>query len=145
MENKTIVRVDPIKLWGPFLLIFVVLEAVFLLLAAVLLVWGIDYRVLMWGNALLFIATTISFVLYIKGLRNQNPHAFIRVMYGSMLVKFFVCLVAVLIYGMIAGAAVNRNGILGCFVLYVIYTYLEVRTLLRMNKRSRGPFAGGES
>jgi hypothetical protein len=130
MENKAIVRA-----YQPFLLIFFVLEAVFLLLAAVLLAWGIDYRVLMCGNALLFLVTTISFVLYIKGLHDKNPHAFIRVMYGSMLVKFFVCLLAVLIYGMIARAAVNRNGVLGCFVLYVIYTYLEVRTLLRMNRR----------
>lgn len=56
-------------------------------------------------------------------------------MYGSMLVKFFICLVAVMIYGLIAGAAVNRNGVLGCFVLYVIYTYLEVRMLLRMNRK----------
>jgi hypothetical protein len=130
MENKAILRA-----YQPFLLIFFVLEAVFLLLAAVLLEWEIDYRVLMWGNALLFIVTTMSFVLYIKGLRSKNPHAFVRVMYGSMLVKFFVCLAAVLIYGMIARAAVNRNGVLGCFVLYVIYTYLEVRTLLRMNRK----------
>lgn len=132
MENKAIVRA-----YQPILLIFIVLEASFLLLSAALLVWGIDYRVLMSGNVLLFVVTTISFVLYIKGLRNQNPHAFVRVMYGSMLVKFFVCLVAVLIYGMIARTAVNRNGILGCFVLYVIYTYLEVRMLLRMNRKPK--------
>jgi hypothetical protein len=132
MESKAIVRV-----YRPILLVFIVLEAVFLLLAAVLLVWGIDYRVLMSGNVLLFVVTTISFMLYIKGLRNQNPHAFVRVMYGSMLIKFFVILVAVLIYGMIARAAVNRNGVLGCFVLYVIYTYLEVRMLLRMNRKAK--------
>lgn len=132
MESKAIIRA-----YQPILLIFIVLEAVFLLLAAALLVWEIDYRVLMCGNVLLFVVTTISFVLYIKGLRNQNPHVFVRVMIGSMLVKFFVCLVAVLIYGMIARAAVNRNGVLGCFVLYVIYTYLEVRMLLRMNRKPK--------
>lgn len=137
MESKAIIRANLMKFLAPILVIFIVLEAVFLLLAAVLLVWGIDYRVLMSGNVLLFAVTTISFMLYIKGLRNQNPHAFVRVMVGSMLVKFFVCLVAVLIYGMIARAAVNRNGILGCFVLYVIYTYLEVRMLLRMNRNAK--------
>lgn len=135
MENKAIVRASPIKVLGPFFLVFFVLEAVFLLSSAVLLQWGIDYRVLMTGNALLFVVTTVSFILYIKGLRSRNPYAFVRVMYGSMLVKFFVCLVAVLIYAMIAKAAVNRNGVFGCFILYVIYTYLEVRTLLRMNRK----------
>lgn len=137
MENKEIVRANLMKMWGPILVVFVVLEAVFLLLAAVLLLWGIDYRVLMSGNLLLFAVTTISYILYIKGLRNQNAFAFVRVMYGSMLLKFFVCLVAVLIYGMIARSAVNRNGVLGCFVLYVLYTYLEVRTLLRMNRKPK--------
>ena len=132
MENKAIVRG-----YRPILMIFIVLEAVFLFLAAVLLAWGIDYRVLMSGNLLLFIVTTVSFVLYVRGLRNPNANAFVRVMYGSMLVKFFVCLLAVLIYAMIARAAVNRNGVLGCFVLYVIYTYLEVRMLLRMNRKAK--------
>jgi hypothetical protein len=96
-----------------------------------------DYRVLLTGNLLLFGVTAVSFFLYIKGLRNQNMHAFVRVMYGSLLVKFFVCLVAVLIYAMVARAAVNRNGILGCFILYVLYTFLEVRTLLRLSKNAK--------
>ena len=98
--------------------------------------WGIDYRVLLTGNLLLFLVTCASFFLYSKGLRSKNMHAFIRVMYGSLLVKFFVCLVAVLIYAMIARLAVNRNGILGCFILYVLYTFLEVRILLQKSKKN---------
>ena len=97
---------------------------------------GIDYRVLLTGNLLLFLVTSVSFFLYVKGLRNQNMNAFIRVMYGSLLLKFFVCLVAVLIYAMIARMAVNRNGILGCFILYVLYTFLEVRILLQKSKKN---------
>ena len=130
MENKVLIQA-----YRPVLLVFFVLEAVFIFFSTMLTAYGLDHRVLMCGNALLFIVTTISFVIYIKGLHNQNPHAFVRVMYGSMLVKFFVCLAAVLIYAVIARGAVNRNGVLGCFVLYVIYTYLEVRTLLRMNRK----------
>lgn len=122
-------------MFRPILLVFIVLEAVFVFCAGGLAARGIDYRVLMSGNVLLFVVTTISFLLYIRGLRNQNAHAFVRVMYSSLLVKFFVILGAVLIYAMIARTAVNRNGIFGCFVLYVVYTYLEVKTLLRMNRR----------
>lgn len=129
MENKTLA-----PMFRPILLVFVVLSLVFSLSSAWLAVRGIDYRVLLAGNVLLFVVTTISFFLYIKGLRNQNPHAFVRVMYSSLLVKFFVILGAVLIYAMVARTAVNRNGIFGCFVLYVLYTYLEVKTLLRMNR-----------
>jgi len=123
------------RAFRPILLIFIILSLVFSLAASALTAWGIDYRVLLTGNGLLFLVTAVSFFLYIKGLHNQNMHAFVRVMYGSLLVKFFVCLVAVLIYAAVAKAAVNRNGIFGCFILYMLYTFLEVRTLLRQSKK----------
>jgi hypothetical protein len=123
-------------MFRPILLIFIGLSIVFYATSALLTDHGVDYRVLLTGNLLLFLATSASFFLYVKGLRNQNMYAFVRVMYGSLLVKFFVCLVAVLIYAMVARAAVNRNGILGCFILYMLYTFLEVRILLRMSKRT---------
>jgi hypothetical protein len=132
MENKT-----SMLLFRPILLIFIGLSIVFFATSSALMTRGIDYRVLLTGNLLLFLVTSVSFFLYIKGLRNQNMHAFVRVMYGSLLVKFFVCLVAVLIYAMVARVAVNRNGILGCFILYMLYTFLEVRILLRMSKKSK--------
>src|ERR1700743_959948 len=123
MENKLL-----LPMFRPILLVFVVLSIAFYLCSTALMSREIDYRVLLTGNLLLFSVTAVSFLLYIKGLRNQNMHAFVRVMYGSLLVKFFVCLVAVLIYAMVMKAAVNRNGILGCFILYMLYTFLEVRT-----------------
>ena len=123
-------------LFRPILLIFIGLSIVFFLTSSALLSRGVDYRVLLTGNFLLFGVTAVSFFLYTKGLRSQNVHAFVRVMYGSLLVKFFVCLVAVLIYAMVARATVNRNGILGCFVLYLLYTFLEVRILLQKSKKN---------
>lgn len=132
MENKAVFR-----FFRPILLIFIVLSIVFFVAAGALMTRGIDYRVLLTGNVLLFAVTAVSFFLYIKGLRNQNVQAFIRVMYGSLLIKFFVCLVAVLIYAMVARTAVNRGGILGDFVLYLLYTFLEVRTLLRISKKPK--------
>jgi hypothetical protein len=131
MENKL-----SSPMFRPILLIFIGLSIAFFAASSVLTARGIDYRVLLTGNLLLFSVTAVSFYLYSRGLRNQNVHAFIRVMYGSLLVKFFVCLVAVLIYAMIARSAVNRNGILGCFILYVLYTYLEVRILLLSSKKN---------
>jgi hypothetical protein len=124
------------SLFRPILLIFIGLSIVFILTSSALTARGIDYRVLLTGNLLLFGVTFASFLLYIKGLRNQNMHAFVRVMYGSLLVKFFVCGVAILIYAMVARLAVNRNGILGCFILYVLYTFLEVRILLQKSKKN---------
>lgn len=131
MENKAISR-----LFWPILLVFIILTVVFAVASSALASWQIDYRVLVAGNVLLFAVTAVSFFLYVKGLGNKNVHAFVRVMYGSLLVKLMVCLVAVLIYAAAARAAVNRNGIYGCFILYTLYTWLEVRILLRLMKRA---------
>jgi hypothetical protein len=131
MENKSIYR-----LFRPIFLIFIVLSMVFAIGSSVLASLGIDYRVLLGGNILLFAVTTVSFLLYVKGLGNKNVHAFVRVMYGSLLVKLMVCLLAVLVYAAVARAAVNRNGVFGCFILYVLYTWLEVRILLRLMKKA---------
>jgi signal transduction histidine kinase len=99
--------------------------------------WKMDYRVVLIGNSLLFGVTYVSFLLHIKGLRNPNPHVFVRTMYGSLLVKMLICLVAVMIYAMASGGAINRNGIIACFVLYLLYTILEVRILQRLYRTPR--------
>ncbi len=120
----------------PILVIFVV-SSLFIVLAQPLLVEGrFDYRVLLVGNILLFGVTAISFYLYTKALRNNNPHAFVRMMYGSLLVKVFVCLAATFVYASFAGRLVNRNAIFGCFGLYFLYTWLEVRILMQLSKKS---------
>jgi hypothetical protein len=130
MENKVTGRS-----FLPIVLAFIIISVLVLVFRPILAAWKLDYEVLLWGNALLFLLTTSSFYLYIKGLRNNNPHVFVRVLYGSLLIKFVGCLVAVGIYAAVSRQGVNRNGILGCFMLYMLYTFLEVRILLQLSKR----------
>jgi drug/metabolite transporter (DMT)-like permease len=127
MENKAIRRAILPIVWT-----FGIFSVLILVFRPLPEAWKTDYRVLLGGNGLLFLVTGLSIYLYFKGLRNSNPHFFVRMMYGSLLIKMLVCLVAVLIYAMLAGKGVNRNGIIGCFILYLLYTYLEVR-ILRKN------------
>ena len=101
---------------------------------SLLLRWNTDFGVLLTANAILYGVTYISFILYSKALRNTNIQVFIRMVYGSLLVKMLVCLLAVVLYALLAGP-VNRNAILGSFVLYILYTYLEVKVLLKLSKK----------
>jgi hypothetical protein len=100
--------------------------------------WKINYRVYGIGNALLFAVTYVSFLLHVKGLRDPNPHVFVRMMYSSLLIKMLICLVAVLIYAAASGGTINRNGIIACIVLYFFYTILEVRMLQRLYRAAPG-------
>jgi hypothetical protein len=126
MENKAKGRS-----FLPILLVFIALTLFFSAARGLLAGWAFDYKVLLAGNGILFLVTSISFYLYLKSLQNNNIQAFLRTVYGGLLVKFCVCLVAVFLYAYLARPHVNRNGVFGCFVLYILYTFLEVRILMQ--------------
>lgn len=130
MENKVTG-----KSFLPILFVFLLSGLSIWLARALLAGWNTDYRVLLVGNGILLLVTAISFWLYIKALHNSNAHAFLRVMYGSLLIKMLVCLLATFFYAIIAGRGVNRNGVIGCFMLYIVYTFLEVKSLMNMTTK----------
>ena len=127
------------KSFLPIVVVFV-LTSLFIWLAGPLLeAWKADRMVLAVGNILLFLVTCISFILYFKALHSSNVHAFVRVMYGSLLIKMLVCLIATFIYASVAGRAVNRNGVIGCFVFYILYTFFEVKILTELTRKQGKP------
>jgi hypothetical protein len=132
MENKLTGRS-----FLPIVLTFILVSVLALAVPSVLAAWKVDHVVLLGGNGLLFLLTALSFYLYARGLRNDNVQAFLRVMYGSMLIKFVGCLLAVLIYALVSRQGVNRNGIFGCLIVYMLYTFLEVRALLQLSKSKK--------
>ncbi|HTQ66590.1 MAG TPA: hypothetical protein VMI12_17480 [Puia sp.] len=97
----------------------------------------IDFAVLFVGNAILFVATLISFYLYRKAIINKNPHVFVRFVYGGLLMKMIICIAAALVYILIARNNVNKIALFGCFGLYIIYTFAEVRMLIQLSKQQK--------
>ncbi len=119
----------------PILLIFVVLNAFFIAGRNMLARWNADQEVLIIGNALLFVITFISFLLAIRGLNNPNPHAFVRSVYGSIILKLFVCMIAALVYISIYQKDLNKVALFTCMGLYLVYTFMEVSILTRLLKQ----------
>jgi hypothetical protein len=117
------------------------LTGVFLAVAALSLTglnllsqWGLDKNVLGIGNIILFLATVLSYFLALHGLRSINPHAFVRSVYISIMLKFFICLSAALIYIMIYRSDLNKPAIFVCMGLYLVYTFIEVGVLMKLLK-----------
>ena len=131
MKNNTKVLV---RAFLPIFVFFLVVGVLIITIPSVLQDWNIDHRVLLGGNGVLFIVTAISYWLQIKSLRSSNPHVFVRMVYSSLLVKMLVCCVAAVLYGY-RNHAVNRNAIIGCFMLYIIYTFVEVKVLMQLTKK----------
>lgn len=118
----------------PVILLFIILNALFVAGRSWLERWGADQGVLIGGNLLLFAITFLSFLMAQRGLRNPNPHRFVRSVYSSILIKLFACMIAALAYIAIHKSNLNKPALFTCMGLYLVYTFLEVSVLMKMLK-----------
>lgn len=126
-----------LKGFMPILLFFLALNAFFITGKRLLQKWEMDQDVVMAGNAILFVITLISFLLSLRGLNNPNPHAFIRAVYLSVMLKLFVCMIAAFIYISIHKAGLNKPALFTSMGLYLVYTFMEVGVLMKMLKQKK--------
>lgn len=85
----------------------------------------------------MFGITFLSFLMSEKGLQNKNPHAFVRAIYSSILLKFFICIIAAFIYISTNKQNINKPALFTCMGLYLVYTFVEVGVLTRMLKKRK--------
>ena len=116
----------------PVIVLFVVLNAIFIAGKTVMERWGVDQGVLIIGNGILFLITLMSFTLAQKGLNSPNSHAFVRAVYGSVMIKLFLCLIAAFIYISTNKGNLNKPALFTCMGLYLVYTFMEVSALMKL-------------
>jgi len=127
------------KTFLPVVVFFIVLNALFITLGRTLRANGFDTDVLIIGNALLFLISLISFLIVSRGVNNPNPHAFLRSVNGSVMIKLFLCVIAAFIYIATYKKGLNKPALFTCMALYLVYTALEVTGLMKMlKKKSHG-------
>ena len=107
--------------------------------------WNADPDVLIIGNSILLVATLLSFFLYSRALKNNQPHKFLKYIYGGMFLKMLICLIAAFTYIASFGNDVNKPAIFGCMFLYFLYTFVEVSILLRLSKEQKNAQTGSPS
>jgi len=118
--------------FAPVVLLFVILNALAISLRSRLMAWNIDQDVLIAGNLFLFAITFFSFLIAKKGLQDKNPNKFMRSVYGSIMFKMFLSIIAAFIYIAIYKKELNKAALLICMGLYLVYTFLEVSILTRI-------------
>lgn len=128
---------NKLKLFRPAIIIFILFTGLFFAGSAGFQKWGVDRNVLLLGNLILFTVTFFSFLIAMKGLDSQNPYAFVRSMYGSIMIKLFIAIIAAFIYIMSFKKDVNKPALFICMGLYLVYTFAEVSILTKyLKKRS---------
>ena len=116
---------------------FVVLNAFFLTGKNLLERSGIEQSVLITGNLILFVATLLSFLFAKRGLKSENPQAFVRGVYLSIMIKLFICIMAALIYIFVFRKDLNKPALFICMGLYLVYTFIEVSVLTKLLKEKK--------
>ncbi len=96
---------------------------------------AVNYRVLHIANLLLFLVGSISVRMTLRALTDKNTQVFLRMIYGSFLLKFFVFAIAAFIYISMFKKDVNKPALFGSLGLYVLYTVIEVRSALKQSKK----------
>jgi hypothetical protein len=111
------------------------LNAFFISGKGLLELWGADQEVLIIGNLVLFVIFLLSFFVAQKGLKSTNPHAIVRSVYGSMMIKLFICIIAAFIYIAVYKKDLNKPAFFTLMGLYLVYTFIEVATLTKLSKQ----------
>ena len=119
----------------PVVILFVVINSLAVALRSKLEAWNVSQDLLIYGNLFLFSVTFFSFLIARKGLQNENPNAFVRSVYGSIMFKLFLCLIAAFVYIAIQKKGLNKPAFFGLMGLYLVYTFIEVSILTRLLRR----------
>ncbi len=121
----------------PIILVFILMNAFLLTGKNILNRWQADGDILIIGNVVLFAVTLISFILGKRGLNSVNPHAFVRSVYTSMMLKLFACAIAAFIYIAAYRSEVNKPALFILMGLYMLYTFIEVSVLTKMLRQHK--------
>jgi hypothetical protein len=99
---------------------------------------GIDAHVLLSGNLLLYAVSLLGFLLHRSGMRSKGGTLFLGTVYGAFLIRMAVCGAAVFAYGWWKRSDMNWPALFACMFLYLVYTFLETRALLRIHDGRNG-------
>jgi len=121
----------------PLVLVFCILTVLLIAGKSLLLQWGVDTKLVMVGNILLFAVSLSSLLLYQRAMLHPTTIGFLRNTYSGLFLKLLVCIAAIVLYIMVAKEHVNKQGIFACIFLYFLYALLEMRSLMQWNKARR--------
>ncbi len=119
----------------PIILLFIILNAFIIVFRRSLTSEGFSVDMLIIGNIILFGITMISFILLSRGMKATSTPAFLRSIYGSFMIKFFIVAVSVFGYAYFAKANLNKPGLFTLMFLYLVYTFLEIKTLMKLSRK----------
>ena len=119
----------------PVIALFILVNLAITIFNSHLAALGFELQFLLIANLLLFCLSLSGFFIQMKGLKSSNVHAFIRGIYASLMLKIFIVIIVLGIYLFISGGNVNKPSLFTAMALYLLYTFIEVKQLIKISRR----------
>ncbi len=119
----------------PFVVLYTIGDLMAILLSGWMELHAINVFVVIGANTLLFAVSVLNILFQQKNMQNPNPAAVIRGVMAGTFIKLMGLAAAAIIYLLAAGEARSVNAVFVALVLYIAYTWLEVRISLRMKPK----------
>jgi hypothetical protein len=97
--------------------------------------WGFDTLMLIIGNVILCAVTLISLYFLKKGMNAPSTAQFLGAVYGSFIIKLVFVAIVVFGYAFTHKGALNKPSLFTLLFLYLVYTFLEIQSLLQIGKK----------
>lgn len=120
--------------WKCLAFLFLIVNLILLLFRQQIVAAGFDMKVLAFANLLFFVISLIGFAFQMKGMRNKNPHVFVRSVMTAMLLKMVICVIATFSYVYLMGENYNKRSVFVSLLLYLVYLAVEVMVVMKKNK-----------
>ena len=127
-----------LKLFVPLIVVFILVSLCCIGFNGFLSNRHTDYMVVLAANFLLFGIGVYNLYRQIGSLNNSNPHAMVRSVMGSVVLKLFVLGTAAFMYLYISGEQKSVNALFIGMALYLVYTWLEVKISMQLNPPKNG-------
>lgn len=90
-----------------------------------------DVNGLIGGNVTLAAISILSYRMIMKGLKNDNPQAFVRAKYGGTMLKFFACIIIIGLYILLNREHLEKMNVFILLGFYIIYAIIEAGLLTK--------------
>lgn len=92
-----------------------------------------DFNALMTANCIMFLLSLIGWYM-MRRKANQRAQVFVNGVYGTTMLRLFVCIIGVLAYALINKPNVHRPTLFMMFGIYILYMVVET---VYFSKRTR--------
>ena len=125
------------KIFLPVILVFIMLNGLTITFKTFLENNGFDRDFLIIANLLLFILSLTALYLQQRAIQSNNPNAFVRGVYTAMIIKLFVCMIAVAVYAFMRKSNINKPALFTSMGIYILYTSFEVAGLMKVARKKK--------